>query len=423
MTRLSLLSSIWLSAVSVLGACAPEYRSGMTGCAAGSCPAGFECVNKVCYLPSDRPGGVSATDAAPVPVGNDGGAPRAPDASPAVTRDSCRAPTPIFCEARGGVPASCQRDRLDCATAISCPDGVRACRKDAVASCQYRADYCDGRDPVCTVASHPVRCPAMGDIGPGCWTPNTDCSSRKACGDEIYSRACAPGQTVDCRYRVDSCTPGRPCSDAFPKSCPGMGEIGPDECWTADIDCSTRVYCEADGAVIACPAGGTPDCKYDVDYCFPTETCAGDFPQLCPALDRFGPGCWGPNTDCSTRTVCDDRPRVRSCAKGFKVDCNFRVDYCVPVAGPACPNPMFPLLCPALRDLGPTCFRDDPGAAAIDCNGRKVCGDELDATTCRVGSVVDCTRPAGMRCVTMNPRPDGGSPPDAGADGRPGGPG
>jgi hypothetical protein len=421
MTRSFLTSSLSLAVLAggALVACAPEYRSGITGCASGKCPPGFVCVSKVCYLPSDRPDGVGPTGRDAGPGGSDSGAPTAPDASPTVTRESCRAPTPLFCEARGEVPPSCQDERLDCATAIRCPDGVRACVGDAVATCQYRADYCQDKDTSCNFVSHPVRCGALGDIGPGCWTPGTDCGTRRICGDSPYSRACAAGQTVDCSYRVSGCTPPQACTDPdFPKICPPMGVIGPDDCWSADVDCNTRVYCEEDRRVKACPAGSKVECKYAVHSCVPPAACDSDFPQMCPPLNAFGPGCWSANTDCSTRTLCDTDPEVRSCRAGFKVDCRYRADYCLPAAGDACTDPMRPERCPAMGDLGPRCLTArPPGAAPHDCNGRKVCGNELNATVCPMGSTVDCSRPFEQRCVSQTPapRPDGGAPPVADA--------
>ena len=417
MTRLALLSSLYLAAQAVaLASCAPEYRSGGTGCAGGICPEGFVCVNKVCYLPGDRRAG---GDADPGPIGSDGGPPGT-DASPTVTRDSCRPPAPLFCGARGDVPATCQREGLDCATSIRCADGVRTCSPGAVASCQYRADYCDLAARSCAAdPDYPVRCAARGDIGPGCWGAATDCSTRTICADEVFSRACQAGQTVDCRYKADSCTPGDTCPAAFPRSCPGMGDIGPDHCWSNDIDCNTRVYCDNDDRVKACPAGRKPDCQYAIDYCLPAETCSGDFPQLCPPLDRFGPGCWAATTDCSTRKLCDSAPRVRACRMGLQADCRYRADFCIPPGG-ACTDPNFPERCEAMGDLGPRCLTRRPsGAAPHDCNGRKACGSETSTTVCPVGFTVDCSRPFESRCVSQTPRPDAGTPPDADAGSSP----
>ncbi len=441
--------------------CAPNYRSGVTGCAGGDCPSGFVCVKALCYLPGD------------VPSSKDGGPPseagvRAAEAGvpSGVTPDSCRDPDPQFCAARGAIPAVCQEERIDCATVTRCPDGIRGCRKGETVDCRYRADYCQSPvkcedDPsfpiscaamgeigpscfspgadcgtraicgqersarVCLAGQKvdckyqdnyclppqpctgdSINCPALGEIGPGCWSANLDCNTRTLCGLRD-ARACRAGQKVDCQYAIDSCVPAEVCGGDLPVSCPPMGDFGPG-CWFANTDCSTRTLCE-DGYGKACEAGQKVDCQYSIDFCLPPKPCGGDLPVSCPAMGVFGPGCWSMGTDCASRALCGDD--VRSCRPGLKVDCKYRADYCVAPGG-ACAATA--TRCPPMGDLGPFCADNVPQGLTLDCAGRVVCPDETSSTVCYTGTHVDCSKPRAQRCVA-NGNPPGGADAGAGA--------
>jgi hypothetical protein len=456
--------------------CAPKYESGVTRCSAGECPAGFKCVKAVCYLPGDVPSGAGGGGGAPpVNTGGAGGtggtkvdaSVRGQEAGTptGVTPDSCRDPKPQFCAARGAIPAACQEDWVDCSTSTQCPDGVRGCGTGYKVDCRYRFDYCQATQACSDMPVYSASCPAMGDIGPSCATPDADCSSRKICGSETETRlcrggekvdcnydydycqppkcdadrpqtcpakdkigpgcwrmttdcstrtvcaagdvrACRSGQKVDCQYEVDSCVPSEVCSGDYPVSCPPMGKFGPG-CWGAGSDCSTRTLCE-DGSFAICEAGQKVDCRYKVDACLPPKPCGGDFPVSCPAMGVFGPGCWPAGTDCASRTLCGDE--VRSCSTGLKVDCQYKQDYCLgPVNG--CNTPT-DVRCPPMGDLGPRCTGMLAPGRTLDCAGRIVCPDETTSTVCYTGAHVDCSKPPGQRCVLEG----SGGAPDAGAD-------
>jgi hypothetical protein len=279
--------------------------------------------------------------------GGSGGRP-APDALPPVGPESCMPPRSRFCPARGLQPAVCIPSSYDCSTVAQCPDGVRACREGWMVDCRYRADFCFLPGDTCQDdPEYPVACAAMGEIGPSCYSAGADCSTRTICGNETDSRACGLGQKVDCNYRED--------------------------------------------------------------YCLPPRACSGDYPQSCPAMGEFGPGCWAARIDCSTRKICGSQSRA--CTMGRTVDCRYRADYCV-FPGEVCRDPMFPVSCPAMGDVGPKCFGREPGDPAIDCNGRVVCEGERSATYCFVGYRVDCTKPDDeSRCVPIN-SPDAAAPAD-----------
>ena len=111
------------------------------------------------------------------------------------------------------------------------------------------------------------------------------------------------------------------------------------------------------------------------------------FPQKCPARDNVPEACWSTRIDCNTVSTCGTARFA--CYRGFKPDCRYLANRCVP-ENDVCPDPAFSLLCPAVGVIGPGCFR--PG---YDCSTSVICGDIVVA--CPPGQKVDCYTSTG--CV------------------------
>ncbi len=154
--------------------------------------------------------------------------------------------------------------------------------------------------------------------------------------------------------------------------------------------------------------GGSKDAGRPADA--PPMACNDPmFPVACP-MSEAPDLCWSTGVDCSTIKRCGLGDTVYACGMGSAVDCRYRANACQPraeVGGTrTCTDPMFPVLCPPLGDLGPVCVSSNE----VDCSGRVVCGREISATLCRKGQTIDCTKPRAnnQRCIA-GPVGDGGA--------------
>jgi hypothetical protein len=102
-----------------------------------------------------------------------------------------------FCPAKGGAGPLCASTNADCATLMVCPFGPILCAKGNVADCKYQANPCGPASAAgCSDPQFPKFCPALGAVGPGCFSATTDCSTVAVCGDDIA--ACGTGFHPDC---------------------------------------------------------------------------------------------------------------------------------------------------------------------------------------------------------------------------------
>jgi hypothetical protein len=110
-----------------------------------------------------------------------------------------RSPTATqFCAGKGGAGPVCASTSADCATLQACPNGdLVLCTKGNVGDCKYKYNQCSPAGGTCSNPMYPKFCPALGDIGPGCYGANIECASVAVCEDEIVG-CTAPGLRVDC---------------------------------------------------------------------------------------------------------------------------------------------------------------------------------------------------------------------------------
>jgi hypothetical protein len=187
----------------------------------------------------------------------------------ALTADCPKAEYPQLCPARGTAPAVCAAPYHDCATAMKCGDDVVVAPVDETISCQY-PNYTSPVGNKCPTFRHPTEpkfCPAGGGLGPDCYHANIDCATATTCPGK-QPVICSIGTKVDCNYPNSCVVPDGKCPTfgfpAFTKFCPALGGVGPD-CYSADTDCSTVVYCKTEDTIGYCPTGKKWDC--------PTSTC------------------------------------------------------------------------------------------------------------------------------------------------------
>ena len=252
-----------------LAACSLEYQSGITQCSdQQTCPEGYSCSAGRCFF-----GGSGGTGGSRTSNPDMGGGSQPGQTSSMPNPVSCDDPDyPILCPARAGAAAVCTVDGRDCGTLQKCPDGRTV--------------------------------------------------------------ICRPGETVNCQY-VNSCT-AQSCTQSDSKMCPARGQVGPG-CFSSEADCSTVTLCSESGRIFACQRGFAADCNPATGgpRCAPgsASACAtGDF--FCPGNSKSGASCWGAQVDCTTGVACGEED-VRVCYAGFVVDCSVPKEgsWCVPKAG------------------------------------------------------------------------------------------
>jgi hypothetical protein len=277
-------------------ACGPNYKSGETQCADdGSCPAGYSCAQRRCYLYGELPTGAGGSNGG-------GGRSGAGGATAAPTCDTDE----VFCPARGGASQGCWRADTDCSTLIKCGTEVHACPRGEIWDCRYVT--CSKTDTTCSDKEYPQYCPARGQLGAQCWGGGTDCGSIVSCAGR--PRGCEAGYTFDCAQ--DKCVSR--CTDpASPQYCPARAGVE-ELCIPAENDCATTVKCAARFG--SCPSSDQQyDCAANRCNCKdPTK------PQVCPAVGELPAACWPTGVDCSTTKQCADKTKINACPTGKRVD-------------------------------------------------------------------------------------------------------
>ena len=190
----------------------------------------------------------------------------------------------------------CWPTGTDCETVTECPDGWIACPEGS-------APYCGVNGPsACCPPERPVFCDTEA-FGTACWSEGTVCESVTECNGSMYS--CPEGLTGHCGEKEFVC-----CSDERPKVCEndeyGIG------CWSEEVNCDSLTLCG--GKWQACTGDKTPQCG---EYGF--SCCPEAFPVFCDHPEA-GAGCWAPDIDCSTITLCGGD--YGACTEGHTPNCD-----------------------------------------------------------------------------------------------------
>jgi hypothetical protein len=167
-------------ALAGLTGCLPDYESGKTECSTGGlCPAGFTCLEGLCYTVAAQPGG--------------------PGLAGSASMGACSAPLPKLCPALGDRPAICTQSAIECATVVDCDGDFGGCP-----SAQTTYDCAAKR---CVAAPVGQRCSTALARSDGS-NPCGACLARKCCEALITcadDTTCIDGHTGPKADALNSC--------------------------------------------------------------------------------------------------------------------------------------------------------------------------------------------------------------------------
>jgi hypothetical protein len=291
-----------VSLLAVFG-CSAQYESGVTRCSAdGTCPSGFSCRTDLCFSDRSPVGGMGTGGTGTGGVPGTGGMMMGTGG----TSGTCTDPMfPVRCPARAGVDAGCWETGVDCKAVVQCANGDQLACKSSMANCKYPANPCAPANMACPNAEHPVYCPALGNVGPDCWTPDTDCTSVVVCNNEVT--ACNAGSVVD--PATCKCTPkpaGMCTADpANPQPCTPPAGVTTQMCYPPDAICGSITTCA--GQTVWCKTAGLiADCG--LGQCVPATQCQPANPPTTPCGICLFSKC------CTSAKSCLADPTCATCA-------------------------------------------------------------------------------------------------------------